>query len=167
MLITDEYRALNSRQHENPDFGTTGHLYHDYVVSLIQQYQSRDILDYGCGKRTLEKSLGFNISNYDPSIPNLRKSPKPHDILVSTDVLEHVEPKCLSHVLDDMKRVCKKAAFLSVATGAAINILEDGRNAHLIQQPLEWWLPKIWARFKIKAVINEGYNVLVFCEAKG
>jgi hypothetical protein len=28
--------------------------------------------------------------------------------------------------------------------------LADGRNAHLIQEPPEWWLPKIMARWDLR-----------------
>jgi hypothetical protein len=28
-------------------------------------------------------------------------------------------------------------------------VLPDGRNAHLIQEPPEWWLPKLLERFDL------------------
>ena len=34
-------------------------------------------------------------------------------------------------------------------TGPAKRILPNGRNAHLIQQPAAWWLPKFFARFEL------------------
>jgi hypothetical protein len=30
--------------------------------------------------------------------------------------------------------------------------LPDGRNAHLTQQPLEWWLPKLMSRWDTQTV---------------
>jgi len=30
-----------------------------------------------------------------------------------------------------------------------VKVLPDGRNAHLIQQPAGWWLPKILERFEL------------------
>jgi len=33
--------------------------------------------------------------------------------------------------------------------GPAGKVLSDGRNAHLIQKPLSWWLPKLCERFEI------------------
>ncbi len=30
-----------------------------------------------------------------------------------------------------------------------MKVLPDGRNAHLIQQPAEWWMPKILKRFEL------------------
>jgi hypothetical protein len=37
----------------------------------------------------------------------------------------------------------------TVHTGPAKKILPDGRNAHLIQQPPSWWLPKFMERFEL------------------
>ena len=78
------------------------------------------------------------------------------------DVLEHIEPLYLDSVLDDLKRLAEGIAFLSVHTGPAIKVLSDGRNAHLIQQPMEWWLPKIWERFDIQTVqiMDNGFFVI-------
>jgi uncharacterized membrane protein YkvA (DUF1232 family) len=36
-----------------------------------------------------------------------------------------------------------------VYTGPAKKILSDGRNAHLIQEPIEWWLPRFGERFDL------------------
>jgi len=36
-----------------------------------------------------------------------------------------------------------------VHTGPAVKVLADGRNAHLIQQPPAWWLPKFMSRFEL------------------
>jgi hypothetical protein len=69
--------------------------------------------------------------------------------VVCTDVLEHVEPEYLDSVLDELQRVTRNVGFFVVHTGAAMNHLPDGRNAHLIQQPPEWWLPKIIQRWKL------------------
>lgn len=34
----------------------------------------------------------------------------------------------------------------------AKKVLPDGRNAHLIQESLAWWLPKLEARFTVSQV---------------
>jgi hypothetical protein len=74
-------------------------------------------------------------------------------------VLEHIEPELLDNVLDDLQRLTLRAAMCTVHTGAAVKFLPDGRNAHLIQQPPEWWLPKFEARFDVKTVnrLPEGF----------
>ncbi len=151
MLISSNYRELNKQLHEErADYGTSGKRYVPVVERLMAKYATRDVLDYGCGKRTLEKALGFAISNYDPCIAGLDAPPAPHDIVVSTDVLEHIEPECLDEVLADIRRCTRRAAYLVIATRPAVKILPDGRNAHLILQPHEWWKERL-----LRAGLNE------------
>ena len=123
----------------------------------------RDVLDYGCGRRTLEKQLGFAIRNYDPCIPGLDEPAPPADVVVCTDVLEHIEPELLDNVLDDLQRVTIGVGVFTVHTGAAGKVLLDGRNAHLIQQPPSWWLPKFMERFELNTFCRTpgGFYVVV------
>ncbi len=151
-LITDTYRELNRELHRLPQYGASGKLYAHRVKTLADELGTRDILDYGCGKRTLEGALGFSIQNYDPCIAGLDGSPQPADIVACIDVLEHIEPELLERVLDDLRRLTKYAAFLYIATRPAKKTLADGRNAHLIQQPVDWWLGKLRERFDIWSV---------------
>ena len=144
MLISDSYRELNQAMHRtNPAFGVSGHRYAPIPQMLMSGHETADVLDYGCGKRTLENALGFPITNYDPCIPGLDGRPEPHDIVMCTDVLEHIEPEWLDEVLADIRRCTKRVAFLLVATRPAKKTLADGRNAHLIQEPYSWWKARI------------------------
>jgi hypothetical protein len=150
--ITPEYLEQNRRLHEAGDYGVQGKRWAPPVLKLCEELGTRDILDYGCGQRSLEAALGFPIRNYDPCIPGLDAPPEPADLVVCTDVLEHVEPQCLDDVLDDLKRVTRTAGLFLVATRPAVKFLPDGRNAHLIQQPKSWWLPRLEKRFRVSQV---------------
>jgi hypothetical protein len=150
--ITPEYLELNRRLHASGEYGVSGSRWADHVRQLAELLGSRDILDYGCGQRTLEKSLGFPIRNYDPCIEGLDATPQPADIVVCTDVLEHIEPDCIDDVLDDLKSLTRQAALFVIANRAAKKSLPDGRNAHLIQQGRDWWLPRISRRFTIHQI---------------
>ncbi len=152
MKITPEYVVQNRLLHATGTFGMSGGRWVQPVLALCEELRTRDILDYGCGQRTLEGHLGFPIANYDPCIPGLDAPPEPAEIVVCTDVLEHVEPECLDEVLDDLKRVTRNAGLFLVATRPAERVLADGRNAHLIQQPKSWWLPHIERRFRVSQV---------------
>jgi hypothetical protein len=49
-----------------------------------------------------------------------------------------------------LSELTRKVLFLSVHTGSAAKTLSDGRNAHLIQRPPEWWLSEhLLSRFKL------------------
>ena len=152
MKITPEYLALNREMHSRGTYGVSGSKWAHAVLKLADGLGTRDILDYGCGQRTLERALGFPIRNYDPCIAELAAEPAPADLVVCTDVLEHIEPDCLDDVLDDLKRVTRKLGFFVIANRPAKKFLADGRNAHLIQEGVAWWRARIEPRFAIHQV---------------
>ncbi len=154
MLITPNYAELNARLHDvRPDYGTSGQRWAATVDRLANWIGACSILDYGCGKQTLAAALPQRkITGYDPALPGLDIAPSPADLVVCTDVLEHVEPECIEEVLDDLCRITSKLAFVTVATRPAVKTLADGRNAHLTVQPLSWWRSRFESRFDILQV---------------
>jgi len=157
VLITEEYRKLNEELHATNDgYGRSGHKWADLVRQLIASTNANTVLDYGCGKKTLEQALGFEITNYDPAVPGCETPPPPADVVVCSDVLEHIEPDCLSSVLLHIKTCTKEIALLVVATRPAKKTLADGRNAHLIQENINWWLQELGGYFEPLQVNNMG-----------
>lgn len=168
MLITEEYRRLNAQKHEESNaFGALGYQLADQVRTTARKIGAHTILDYGCGKRTLEKSLGYAINNYDPAIPGLDSPPEPADLVVCCDVLEHIEPECLEAVLDDLVRVTKNTIMLLIDTQEAKKHLPDGRNAHAIIEPPEWWIPKLVTRWNVREISVPDRFVFALMQAKG
>mgnify|MGYP003669823826 FL=1 len=150
MLITEEYRELNKQLHkDNKSFGITSAIYSDSILDMCNAINEEDVLDYGCGKAELARLLPFKIQSYDPCIEKYSNRPRPANVLVCIDVLEHIEPECLDDVLEDIRSFTKKSIFLTVATAEALKKLPDGRNAHLIVQDYTKWLPKLWEHFKL------------------
>lgn len=155
-MITEAYRDLQAQKHARGAYGTSGRIHAEAVSQLATALNTTDILDYGCGKRTLETALGYFIRNYDPAFPELAEPPKyPADLVVCSDVLEHIEPEFLDAVLDDLQRLTRKMGYFVIATGPAQKTLADGRNAHLIQEGPRWWLPKIMQRFNLKQFVAQ------------
>ena len=156
MLISDEYRATQRALHEsNPGYGVASVQHAPLVAQVLDQIKPKSMLDYGAGKgrlgQTLREKLSFplTIFHYDPAVPDWSEAPAPCEFVACIDVLEHIEPPLLDNVLDDLKRVTAGYGLFTVHTGAAIKVLPDGRNAHLIQQPPRWWLPKFLDRFEL------------------
>ena len=166
MLITEQYKRLNEQLHKDrTDYGISGHKYARQVQDLARQIGASTILDYGCGKRTLERALGYAIANYDPAIAGCEAPPEPADLVVCTDVLEHIEVECLAEVLDDLKRVTKDMLILMVATRLATKKLADGTNAHKIVEQAKWWLPHIMARFTLVNFVGTEGEFFAICKA--
>jgi len=146
MVISAEYRDINRALHESKkSYGRSGKKWAHYMMHL----QGSSILDYGCGKGSLANVLPFKISEYDPAIPGKDSPPEPHDVIVCTDVMEHIEPDCLDSVLAHIRSLMKREGFFVIATRPAKKCLPDGRNAHLIIEPWEWWAAKLREHFRI------------------
>ena len=165
-LITESYRAQNRHLHETQDAygaGTVTKYWYPLIEQIAKALNVDSVLDYGCGKGNFARSMpGFIVIGYDPAVPDYDSPPEPADLVICTDVLEHIEPDCLDVVLDDLQRLGRKGVFLTIATGPAGRTLPDGRNAHLIQQPSDWWLPKILARWDMQMFQNKTKGVPEF-----
>lgn len=168
-LITEDYRRMQQELHRNPDYGVASVEYAPLVAKVMEATGSTEILDYGAGKGRLGQTLEdmyenpLTIHHYDPAIPEWSAPPVPCRFVACIDVLEHIEPHLLDNVLDDLKRVTAGVGVFTVHTRPAVKTLADGRNAHLIQQPPAWWLPKFMERFEVNTFCrtNTGFYVIV------
>lgn len=175
-LISDGYREQQVALHKNPDYGTASVSYAPVVAKLCNQYEIGELLDYGAGKGRLAQTImdkrlvkhPMRFQHYDPAIPGWDSDPEPCQMVACIDVLEHIEPERLDNVLDDLQRLTRDVGFFTVTTAPAMKHLNDGRNAHLIVEPSEWWLPKIMARFDLHVFqkVQDGFFVLVMNGAR-
>lgn len=168
MRISEQYRKENHRQHtETQGYGERGYKHLDDVLHVLRRNQCTSALDYGCGKGSLSKHARrvceVPIANYDPAVPEFAAEPVSADLIICTDVLEHVEPLSLNDVLQHMHSLCDKAFYFQIACRPAKRTLSDGRNAHLLVQPPYFWLDTLRRFFDItefKAL--PGHSVVVY-----
>ncbi len=168
VVISEGYRLLQQELHQNPNYGVASIGYAPFVKQTLELCGARSLSDYGAGKQNLWKALtrlgvkGVEYFPYDPAFPEYGP-PKPADLVCCIDVLEHIEPAFLESVLLDLSRITKQFGFLSIATVPAGKTLPDGRNAHLIQEPSSWWLPKLCRYFEIAQLGRhpQGFWVIV------
>jgi len=155
--ISDEQLRLNAALHsKNPKYGNRPNaagLAQNLSAALIRLHQlgfCDSILDYGTGKGLLVDHLrdslppSFEVIGYDPSYP--KYSSKPDllvDIVTCFDVLEHIELEYIDSVLRELHSYCKKFAYLIIDLQPAVKILDDGRNAHILIAPSDWWISRI------------------------
>lgn len=153
-MISEAYREQQQILHRNPHYGVASLAFAPLVASIMQREKITAISDYGAGKQNLRLALenkGLVLSSYypyDPAFPSYG-APQPAPLVCCIDVLEHVEPACLKEVLYDLARITVNLGFFTIHTGPAGKTLDDGRNAHLIQAPSSWWLPKLSDHFDV------------------
>ena len=116
------------------------------------------VLDYGTGKGALVKRLRselpakVQIDGYDPAMPEFASKPEaPADILLCLDVLEHIEMSSIDAVLRDIHNLTRQFCYLVIDLQPAVKQLADGRNAHILLAPPEWWISRVAQLFSCQA----------------
>lgn len=169
-LISDDYLDVNMVLHADKSlthtfwrkgdpeskmrvgsYGSGGLRWAEEMPELARRFECKNLLDYGCGKGTL--SMAFEkgvVQNYDPAVEEFSEVPtEKRDLVVCTDVLEHVEPEYLDNVLKHIASLTGNVAFFIIATRKANRTLFDGRNAHLIIEDEKWWKAKLKEHFRV------------------
>jgi hypothetical protein len=162
-LISETYRSMQTELHEKGGYGTASIQYAPLVTEMLNNLKITHLLDYGCSRllnlhKHIKPTHKLTYQAYDPAVEEYAEAPVPAQMVACIDVLEHIEPDLLENVLDDLVRVTEVVLFCTVHTGPAYKTLSDGRNAHLTQQPLEWWFPKLASRFDIQTIQVTGQN---------
>lgn len=156
-LISPEYQKQQEYLHEHTKYGIASIKYAPLVTEIVNKLEVTHLLDYGCGKQMnllkhIRPKQKVTYQAYDPGVPDLAGAPTPAQMVACIDVLEHIEPEFLDNVLDHLASLTEAVCFMTVHTGPANKFLPDGRNAHINQQPMGWWLPKLMVRFEIQTV---------------
>lgn len=160
MIIDPTYQNQLSAMHSQGQF-VRGSKTLKNVKPFIDQYQPNSLLDYGCGHGALMTSIqelytGMRVEGYDPGNRYHNRMPKrKFDVVVSADVFEHIEPEYLDQTLMIVSDKIQKAGWFRIACYPSKKSLPDGRNAHLIVQPPEWWRSKILNVMKLTIVKEE------------
>lgn len=155
-LISETYRSMQRLLHDQPrGYGGRGAKWAHVVVDLMQTYQASSVLDYGCGQGSLRRAImhhpnhaappGVRFDEYDPAIAGKDHAPSFADLVICTDVLEHIEPERLDAVLTHVRSLARKAIFAVISLKDSNKTLADGRNAHLIIRPANWWKRRVEA----------------------
>ena len=142
------------------------------LINVTKENNCKTLLDYGCGKaipysKKECKSIGLkkpvqelcNLDSfdlYDPAYPKYNKlSKKKYDIVVCTDVMEHIAEQDIDWVLKDILSHSKKTVFLNISCQPALKHFKEGKfkgqNVHVSVFHGTWWSDKvknIWNKFK-------------------
>src|SRR5262245_41951494 len=97
-IASPGYRAVLNETHGSTGWGSGGKYHGRTVVDYAHELDARTVLDYGCGKNLLAPAIvaltsALEVHGFDPGVPGLDAMPAPADLVVATDVLEHVEEK--------------------------------------------------------------------------
>lgn len=144
MTISKNYQETLKEMHSQKKRWGTRNEIPEKVRFCIEHFKINSILDFGCAEGTVIKSIKEEYPNletygYDPAFNTFL--PEKVDMIMSTDVLEHIEPEELDNTIEDL-RSRSTIQYHLIACHKAKKELPDGRNAHLIQKTPDWWQRK-------------------------
>jgi 2-polyprenyl-3-methyl-5-hydroxy-6-metoxy-1,4-benzoquinol methylase len=154
-MISNEYKQQLNELNGIKNFGKRKKI-PKFLESFIMQHNPNSIIDFGCGVGSLVLTLQETypkkiIKGFDPGNKKFEVIPEEFfDLLISTDVLEHIE---LEYLDETLKFLSTKSSLIYhlIALEPSSVILPDGRNAHLILESPEWWRNKF---------LSLGYTIL-------
>ena len=156
-IINQDYQKQIQAMHDNGKFNN-GAKQFKLVVPFINEYQPKNLIDFGCGKGALiatikENYPAIDVFGYDPGNPDFSVMPnRTFDTIVSTDALEHIEPEHLTASLGMMSERMERCGFFRIACYLAKKSLPDGRNCHLIVKEPAWWREQILQHMAVDIV---------------
>jgi 2-polyprenyl-3-methyl-5-hydroxy-6-metoxy-1,4-benzoquinol methylase len=155
-MLTDDYKEqIRQYRKENPEWGSTAAKRHADPIARYANSKPfvEDILDFGCGTGTLVDALqdltnmvevfGYDPSSERPEFSETLDSAQKFSLVVSTDVLEHIEPAELDATLQQIRDTATCAQYHHIDCNLTAKFLPDGRNLHLSVYPPEWWMSKL------------------------
>ncbi len=130
-MITDNYKNDLKKLHKSKAFGNRSKIPAE-VTRCIEEYNIESILDFGCGKGNVVAALketypNLKVYGYDPGRDGYDALPDSIDMIISTDVLEHIEPELLEETLLDLAKRTDKVMYHLIACHPAKKSLSDGR----------------------------------------
>lgn len=141
-LISPDYLEEQRVLHAAPrGYGQRGDKWAKTVAGIVERHHVTSILDYGCGQGSLALALPqLGIVEYDPAIAGKDEPPtRTFDLVVCTDVLEHVESDKIDAVVRHISRLTERYLVAVVSLVPTSKTLTDGRQAHILLRSREWW----------------------------
>lgn len=144
--MIEQYRLL----HKTMAYGNTSESLKSFVLPFVGFLKPKSILDYGCGQSRLleilrkeDRLLDAKLYKFDPAIEEYEVLvPQNIDMIICTDVLEHIPEDELDGLLRTIKIKSDNIIF-TICCREAIYNLPDGQNCHCTIRPKKWWISKI------------------------
>lgn len=145
----EQYKQLHAT---NSGYGASSAKFIDEISVIINYLRPRTVLDFGCGKGALLAELErhyphIRFYGYDPAVPGREHIPVNRvDLVINTDVLEHIPEKELPAVTTRIAELSDKVYF-NLHHALAKTILPNGDNAHCTVKPAAWYHSLMESKF--------------------
>lgn len=167
--LIDSYKVLHEEKGKFKGISLTPLV--PTLINVTKENNCKTLLDYGCGKaipydkdRCKEVGLKNPVQElcsiesfdlYDPAYEKYAELPdKKYDIVVCTDVLEHIAEQDIDYVLTQILSRSNKVVFLNISCRPAVKHFKEGKfkgkNVHISVFDPSWWghkIGNIWNNF--------------------
>ena len=170
----DQYKEAHKDSTRFP--GISIRYYVKDIAQLIDQTDTKTLLDFGCGKGEQYKNVelmskwgklpnevwGIMPKLYDPAVETHNVFPdEKFDGVISTDVMEHVPEDAVDVVLEQIFSKADKFVFLAIATylGKPTSYkLPNGESPHITVKPDAWWIEQISKHIPDGVKVSVSFN---------
>jgi len=169
MTISDEYRKELVRVHTETEWGVTGGtLSGKAVIDFLKSRPDlKTILDYGCGRGSLKQYVEENgvtdreWTLYDPAMEQYNNKPTgTFDLVITTDVLEHVEPHMTNKVLRELYDYSDNVLLNDIACYYTYRYFTGGpyigQDLHINIEAPDVWRGRL-SELGVKTLISKPY----------
>jgi 2-polyprenyl-3-methyl-5-hydroxy-6-metoxy-1,4-benzoquinol methylase len=161
-LIAQYYKIYLDESSGGKVYGKSSEDLLHKIAPIVIAENPKTILDFGCGRSSLINYFWNDgkrqLFKYDPAIREYKIPPKGnYDLVISTDVLEHLLEESLEKTLRHIKTYSNKVIF-TVSLVPARKKLPNGMNAHVTIKSSSFWKKKILNVFDKIDVIEEDKN---------
>jgi len=129
-----------------------GNVFIKIIDDFCKEHKLKKIVDYGSGQGLTTKKLlelGYDVIEYEPGIKEKRENFKiinsknfQSDLLICTDVLEHIPEDELTDFLTDLFSYSSRL-IITICTREARLLLPNGENPHCTVRPGSWWIEQL------------------------
>ena len=165
--LIEQYRQL----HATRPYGRSS----EFQLGFVQRHLHRlprleTIADYGCGQSRfvdwLAKLNDARALRYDPAIAeHATRLDGPVDLVLCTDVMEHIPEEAVERTLADIRRL-SPAAYFNISLRPARARLPNGANAHCTVRPKDWWEDRLHPLFtnltEVRSVTQSSVSYITF-----
>lgn len=120
------------------------------IGQLIKEVDAKTVLDFGCGRGDAYRSphkvhhqWGLpraSVYLYDPAFHHAPMPTGKFDLVVCSDVLEHIPPEEVDGFIARLFGFAKKAVWASVCCRPAKKVFPGtDTNLHVCIRPYQWW----------------------------